>query len=137
MMSIIEDIEKEFNKNDIKYFKGGDKLDPVLNVPYRGIDNPKNHINIYVSTDEELKIVKFTFLERANKNIAIEIIREKILDLNSHLYFGTLSMRSDSNTIEYRIDYQLNDAIFSFKKYNIFIIRCVETYELMQKEDII
>lgn len=136
-MTILENIEKTFNENKIRYFKGVDETKQILNVPYRGIDNETNHINIYIDIDEELEIITFTFLESANKNIDIETIRDKLLNLNSQLVSGALSMRSNSNTIEYKLSYQLKDKNFSFEQYNIYIVKCVQVYEMMQKEDII
>lgn len=136
-MNILENVEKVFSENDIKYFKGNDSNENILSVPYRGIQDQKNHIIIYMDVDEKLKMIKFTFAEKKNDKFEISTIKSKLLDLNSSLILGNLSMRSESDTIEYRIDYQLNEDSFSFDKYNIFIVRCIKVYERLKEEDLI
>lgn len=108
-----------------------------MNVPYRGIKNQKNHISIYMDIDENSKTIKFTFTEKKNNKIDISVIKSKLLDINSSLNFGNLSMRTNSDTIEYKIDYQLNQESFSFEQYNIYIIRCINVYEKLQEEELI
>lgn len=136
-MNILENVEKVFSENGIKYFKGNDSNENILSVPYRGIEDQKNHINIYMDVDEKLKMIKFTFAEKKNDKFEISTIKSKLLDLNSSLIIGNLSMRSESDTIEYRVDYQLNEDSFSFDKYNKFIVRCIRVYEKLKEEDLI
>ena len=136
-MTIFESIEKTFNEKKINYFKGNNSSDNIFNLPYRGILKPKNHINIYMEVNEELRIITFTFLEKAKNGKDDVTIKTKLLDLNAILAYGALSMRSDSDTIEYRIDYQLNDDDFSFDQYNRYIVRCIKVYEKLQEDEII
>ena len=137
-MSIIKDIETAFKQNGIKYLKGSNIKEQIFNVPYRGIANPQNHINIYIDVDEESRLVVFKLVEKLNKSMDIEDARTKLLDLNSNLNLGTLSMRSNSDTIEYKADYQLNEnCVFSFDKYIVFIIKCIDVYEEMKNKDLI
>lgn len=136
-MNIRDAIKSKFDEKGINYFQGSNKNENIFNVPYRGIQNRNNHINIYLDVDEELKIIKFTFIEKMNSvNEEIDI-KSKLLDLNSSLNFGSLSMRSDSDTIEYKVDYQLYDDDFSFDQYNKFIVYCVTVYEKLKEEGII
>ena len=60
-MSILNNVENVFAEKGIKYLKGNDSNANILNVPYRGIKNKSNHINIYMDIDEEQHIIKFTF----------------------------------------------------------------------------
>lgn len=136
-MNILKNVEKVFSENHIRYFKGNDPNENILSVPYRGIEDRKNHINIYMDIDEKLKMIKFTFAEKKNDNINVSTIKSKLLDLNSSLVFGNLSMRSESDTIEYRVDYQLNEDSFSFDRYNMFIVYCIKVYEKLKEEDLI
>lgn len=137
-MSIAKKIETIFQQHDIKYLKGNNIEEQIFNVPYRGISNPKNHINIYIGVDENTKIIMFKLIEKLNRSMDIEEARIKLLDLNSALNLGSLSMRSNSDTIEYKVDYQLNDiSSLSYDGYITFIIKCIEVYEEMKKRDII
>lgn len=137
MMSILKSIEKTLDEKEVRYFKGNDITGQIFNVPYRGIRNKKNHINIYINIDEELGVITFNFLEKVNKDVKIDIIREKLLDLNSQLSFGTLCMRSDSDNIEYKLDCKLNNKRIDFDQYNLYIVRCIMVYEELQKMEII
>ncbi len=136
-MSILSNVENVFAEKGIKYLKGNDSNANILNVPYRGIINESNHINIYMDIDEEQQIIKFTFECKANSNQEITDIKSKLLDLNSSLNFGNLSMRNDSDTIEYKIDYRVDEDSFSFDEYSKNIIRCISVYENLKEKDLI
>lgn len=135
-MNIYDIIKNTLDEHDINYFQGNNASEKIFNVPYRGIKNRSDHVNIYLDVDEELKIVKFTFIEKVNKSNG-DIDYTKILDLNYSLKLGSLSMRSDSDTIEYKLDYQLFDDVFSFEQYNKFIVYCITVYEKLKEEGII
>lgn len=138
MKNILDEIKNIFEENRIKYFSGNESNKNIFNLPYRGIENEKNHVNIYMDVDEFQEIIKFMFIEKANKtNKSVEEIKSNLLDINSSLNFGSLSMRSDSDTIEYKVDYQLNGESFSFQQYNKFIVRCINVYELLKKDELI
>lgn len=137
MMNILNEIEKVFNENNVRYKKETDKKNKILKVIYRGIGNEKNRITIYIDTNNPLNLINFFFLAKINESVSIDIVREKLLDLNTKLVLGTLSMGSDSNIIEYRLDYSLNDHIFSYDVYNRNIVLCIKVYERLQKEGII
>lgn len=136
-MSILNNVEKVFAEKGIKYLKGNNSNIGILNVPYRGIRNKNNHINIYMDIDEDQQIIKFTFEGKANDNYEISDIKSKLLDINATLNFGNLSMRNDSDTIEYRIDYKVEKDSFSFDEYNRNIIRCINVYEKLKENDLI
>lgn len=87
--------------------------------------------------DEEQQVIKFTFEGKANNNHEISDIKSKLLDINATLNFGNLSMRNDSDTIEYRIDYKVEEDSFSFDEYNKNIIRCINVYENLKENDLI
>lgn len=137
MMSILNNVENVFAEKGIKYLKGNDSNANILNVPYRGIKSKSNHINIYMDIDEEQYIIKFTFEGKTNSNHEISDIKSKLLDINSSLNFGNLSMRNDSDTIEYRIDYKVEKDSFSFDEYNKYIVRCINVYEELKENDLI
>lgn len=136
-MSILKNIEKTFNEHEIRYFKGNDITGQIFNVPYCGIDNKNNHINIYIDIDEENESITFNFLEKVNKNAEIDTVRKKLLDLNSDLAFGILCMRSDSDKIEYKLDCKLKNKKINFDEYNLYIVRCIKIYEELQKMEIV
>ena len=136
-MNIRKTIEKTFESKKIKYFKGNGENDNVFNLPYRGIIVESNHINIYMEVIEELGIIKFTLIEKANMKIDINELKARLLDINSKLNFGTLSMRNESDTIEYKVDYQLCDSEFSYEQYNKFVARCITMYEELKKLELI
>lgn len=136
-MNILKSVEKTFSEKQIKYFKGNNSNSNILNVPYRGINNKKLHVNIYMDIDEETRIIKFTFAEKRSEKIDIQDLKSKLLNLNSLLNYGNLSMRNNSDTIEYKVEYQMNNEEFSFDSYNMFIIRCICVYEKLKEEDLI
>lgn len=135
-MKIIENIEKSFNENKIYYLKESNHS-IVYKLLYCGIEKKENRIKIYMDVDLQNGVLKYLFAEKSNNKIDIATIRERLLDINSTLTLGSLSMRKESNIIEYRIDYQLNGNQFSFKKYNQNIVICIKVYERLQQEGLI
>lgn len=133
MKTITNNVEKMLNENKIKYFKGKDV--DIYNIPYRGIKNPNNHVFIYLTIDNDLDIVIISILEKANKNRDLFEIKSQLLDLNADIQFGTLSMRNNSDSIEFVIKQQLGS--FSFEDYKTSIIQCVNIYEKLKAESII
>jgi len=136
-MSILSTIEKCFEKNNIKYFQGNDSNENIINLPYRGINDRESKISIYLEVDEESERIIYKFIKNANKDKQRNEIQEILLDLNSSLNYGVLSMRADSNTIEYRLDQEIVDDKFSFDKYNSNIIICIKVYEELKERDLI
>ena len=136
-MNVREQAEKILSENNVNFFKGYGETENVFNLPYRGISNSKHHINIYMEFIEELNIIKFMLIEKANKNIDLNDLKSSLLNINSLLNFGTLSMRNDSDTVEYKVDYQLNTEDFSFEQYQKFIVCCIKTYENLKNDDLI
>jgi hypothetical protein len=135
-MSLQKNIEKIFDEHGINYFKGNKGNENILNVPYKGIKDPENRINIFLVIDEDAMVVKFTFSEQSNRAMAVENVKSQLLDINASLDFGFLSMKSDSNSLEYRLDYLVRDE-FLFEQYNKFIVRCIKVYETLKDRAII
>ena len=46
MKNILDEIKNIFEENGIKYFSGNESNKNIFNLPYRGIENEKNHVNI-------------------------------------------------------------------------------------------
>lgn len=136
-MGLIKDIEDVFNENKVKYFKGNNDTSNIINVIYRGIKNKENHINIYLDIDESSNCIRFIFTEKCNPSADLDMVKSQLLDLNATIPAGTLSMRNESDSIEYRADYIVAEDKFSFKTYNIFIVHCVKVYESLQEKEII
>lgn len=138
MNKLLDDVKKTFAEHKIKYFSGNNSNENILNLPYRGIENTQNHVNIYMAVDNKLNVIKFMVVEKANMPSKTEAeIKSKLLDINSTLNFGALSMRNDSDSIEYKIEYELFDEPFSFSLYNKYIVRCITVYEKLKEEDLI
>lgn len=134
-MSILENVQKVFDEKKIYYFSAKNTEDNLLYVPYRGITDKNNRIDIYLEILEDLNIIRLNFIEELiNKEDSVKSI---LLDLNASLSFGTLSLRNNSNLVEYRVDYQLNNNPFSFEQYQQFIICCINIYEKLKAEHII
>ena len=136
-MGTQENIEKVLNENNIKFLKGNKDNDNVYNLPYKGFENKSYHINVFMEIIEEFDIVRFMLIEKANKEIDINAIKSSLLDLNSMLKFGILSMRNESDTIEYKVDYKLGDEGFEFDQYIDFVILCLKMYETLKKDNLI
>lgn len=136
-MNILNSVENMFKQKGVKYLKSNNSNANILNVLYQGIKNKKNRINIYMDIDEDLQIIKFSFTEKMNNTYKISDIAPELLDINSSITFGNLSKRRDSEAIEYRIDYQINNNSFSFGDYNKNIIRCINVYEKLKEDKII
>lgn len=136
-MSIREQAEKILLENNIKYFKGSGETENIFSLPYRGIKNPENHITIYMEFIEDMNIIKFMLIEKANKSMDINGIKSALLNINSMLNFGALSMRNDSDTVEYKVYYQLGENGFLFDQYQKFIICCIRTFEDLKNDDLI
>lgn len=138
-MSTLKDIESVLNEHHIKFFKGNENTNTknIFNLPYRLVNDESGHINIYMEFIEDLNIIRFMFIEKANNKIDINSIKSALLDINSSLDFGVLSMKNESDTIEYKIDFQLGENGFTFIQYQYFISRCIRIYEKLKKDGLI
>lgn len=130
---------KTFKENNINYFKSNNSDRGILSLPYRGIKDSNEHLTIYLEVDEKSKVVIFNFMEVANKKIERSQLQQTLLELNASAVAGSLSMWSDSDTIEYRLDYEINDDDddFSFSLYNRNIVRCINMYERLKEMDLV
>lgn len=138
MMSVREQVEKTLSEKHINYFKGSGTSDNIFSLPYRGINNEKDHVIVYMEVIEDIRTIRFTLIEKANRDKAISSVQSDLLDLSSKLNFGNLSMQSDSDTIEYRIEYQLDVGTeFSYNTYNVFIVRCLNVFDELRERDLI
>lgn len=136
-MSLLQEIKNSFDEREIKYFQGNAQNENIINVPYRGIKNEKNIINIYMEIYDDLNLIKFSFSEELNDNVNITHAQSELLNLNASLNFGKLAMRLNSHTIEYEIKYLINQDSFSFEEYTIYIIRCINVYEELRENGLI
>lgn len=137
-MSILEQVESTLNEKHIKYFKGNGTSSNIFCLPYRSIDYQRAYTTIYMEIIEDTYTIKFTLAEKANVDKDISSIKNDLLDLNSDLNFGSLSMQNGSAIIEYRVDYQLDDgAEFSYITYNVFIVRCLNVFDELRKRNLI
>ena len=135
-MKLIEEILNSFKKNDVIYF-GNDEESGIINVIYSGLNNADNRISIILTVNEDSNIVTFIFIKKIKDDTDKMEIMSKLLDLNSCIANGVLSMKTSSNNVQYKIDYFVNDDHFSFDKYNIYILACIMLYERLQEENII
>ena len=136
-MGLIDNIQENFDKNGIQYFKKCN-LGNMMIVPYRGIEDGSMSINIYIDINIDLDKINFYFIEKRNKKNSINKIRSELLDINSSLEFGSFAMQNDSDSIEYHVDYMINNENdFSFEQYNYFVIRCIRAYELLKDKELI
>ena len=134
-MSILDGVQKIFEEKDVYYFRGRNTEDNLLYVPYQGIEDKNNHVDIYLEIFEDLKVIRFTFIEKiSHRRDEVESV---LLNLNADLNFGSLSLRSETDLVEYRIDYQLGEDAFSYEQYKKFIICCISIYEKLKSEYII
>lgn len=134
-MNMLEKIQKVFDEREIYYFNSNNTQDNLIYVPYRGIKDKDNHIDIYLEIHEELRIIRFNFIEKVIYKR--DDVKSLLLDINATLNFGSLSIRNDSDLVQYRVDYQLGDDEFSFEQYKRFIVCCINTYEKLKEESII
>lgn len=136
-MILIQNITDILDKNGIKYFQGNDQNANIINLPYSGIKNKKNHIQIYLEILSSANLLRFTIIEHSNKNIETSELKSQLLDLNSYIDMGTFAMKNDSDTIIYKIDYILDKDGFNFFIYNFYITQCIKAYEILQEKEII
>lgn len=137
MMKILDQVKKTLETKKVKYLIGNNNNSNILCVPYRGIKNNNNHIVIYMEINEELQLISFTFFEKVTDKIALSSVKTKLLDINASLNYGNLGMKKDSNNVEFKVDYPLNNFDFTFDEYTLYIIRCINVYEILKENKLI
>ena len=130
-------IEKMLKENGIKYFSGKNETQNILTFPFVGIKDENNHVFVYMELDKKNKMVTFRIAEDVNKDKDINVLRTELLDLNSRLNVGSLSMSSDSDIVEYKIDLIVGEAELDYKLFLRHIIYCVHLYEKLKEDALI
>lgn len=136
-MNIFEVVKESLDQHNIMYIERNDLDKRYLTIPYKGIKDSTNHIHLCLKIDEDLKVVTFTFTETRSEGVDIDHLKSELLDLSSSLRFGNLSMRDRSSTIRFHINYQVNQGVFSFEKYSIYTLCCINVYEKLKERGLI
>lgn len=130
-------IEKMLKENGIKYFSGKNETQNIFTFPFLGIKSEENRVLVYMELDKKNRIVIFRIAEDVNKNKDMNELKTELLDLNSRLNTGSLSMSSDSDIVEYKIDLYLGANDMDFKQFMKHIACCVHIYEKLKDDAII
>lgn len=130
-------IEKMLKENGIKYFSGKNETQNIFSFPFKGIKNEDNHVFVYMELDKRNRTITFRIAEDINKDKNINILRAELLDLNSRLNVGSLSMSSDSDIVEYKIDLVLGEADLDYSSFLRHVIYCVHMYEKLKDDALI
>lgn len=135
-MNLLKKVKETLDEKKINYFQGNEENTNILHLPYRGIVNKHTHINIYMEILSSIDLIRFTWIAKSNSMADISELKSQLLDLNSSLNIGSLSMKNDSDSILYKADYVI-ESDFSFDTYNFYIVQCVKIYEKLRERDII
>lgn len=120
------------NVSDVKFFEPNDENASLI-IPYYGLDK-NTSINIYCDIINNLNLIKLGFISEINKEIDINTLKSGLLDLNSKIILGSLSLEAESNKIKYSIDYVIDDENDLTKaKYNNYIYQSLSVYSQLVK----
>jgi len=131
-MTQLEKITKMLKENGIIYFQGNSENENVFNLPYSGIEYPDDSVNVYMEIIEPINIIRFSIYRMLNGISDNAELKSKLLDLNSSLTVGAFALQSDSNLIEYNVDYTIGDNDLPFKLYNYYVGQCVKAFEKLK-----
>ena len=98
-----EVFEQYFNEKDLIFFKNKQKDVDVYLLPYR-IKDKKIKIDINVIASKNKNLCRIGFKSKLNPSIDY---REKLLDMNSKLDYGSLSVESGSDYVAFNINFKL------------------------------
>lgn len=129
--------EKYFNFLDeqaIKYFKPSDDSNQII-IPYK-VFKTENKLNVFCEIYDELDLIKFGFIQNKNPQVNSYELKSGLLDMNSKIMFGTLSLEENSNIIKYSIDFIVDEETdLTLKNYRNKILMCLDVYtKLLEKE---
>lgn len=114
-------------KNNIHSLKNTNQK--YFYMPYK---SDKKNIRVYIFANiiDEMNTIKFGFqgiLKVDKRNL--DETREHLLDLNSRLTTGALSLKKNSNVVEYSINYTVeDDEDIDIERYNRIIVFCMNLY---------
>ncbi len=132
-----EKVESFIKDEKIRAFSETDKSHYI--IPYRW--KSKNiKLTIYIDIYEQQHLFKISFKSKIKESSSYGMneIKDTLLDLNSKLLLGTISLQSNSNTLVYSIDYNIEeDKEISEKTYNKYIMYCFTLYDDLITKNII
>ncbi len=129
----VEAFDDYFKTNDIIFYKREMDGEIILYLlPYRIMKKYRIDINLFVFSDSPFCRMFFKCPLNTKKDCS-----KRILEINSEMDSGSLSIEPNSNTITFRIDFNISsyskiDSIYEAKLYACFLV-----YEKLFKENII
>ena len=122
-------------RNELKSLRDTDGIHYYL--PYSPKEK-KNRIMIFAHIFEESRIIKIGFRAPLKEENDIDDIRMILLDLNSRLKMGALSLEKDSNEIIFSIDYTVeDDENIDVERYHRIILYNISMYFDLLKRQLI
>lgn len=130
-------IEKMLKENGIKYLTGKNETKNIFTFSFIGIKDEQNRIVIYMELDKKNNLIVFRTAEEYNKAKDINELKTQLLDFNARLATGTVSMSTESNLVEYRVNYHTEQQEFDFYQFIKRIACCIFVYETLKEEELI
>lgn len=130
-------IEKMLKENGIKYLTGKNETKNIFTFSFVGIKDENNRIVIYMELDKKNNLIVFRTAEECNKSKDINEIKTQLLDFNARLATGTVSMPTESNLVEYRLNFHTETQELDFKQFIKQIACCVFVYETLKEDELI
>ena len=116
-------IENLLKENNLIYYKRELNTGAIFIVPYRLVKfGVKLHIKIII--DNELKYYKMGFDCKKSND---EELTEKLLNLNSKLQDGVLSISTDSDEVSFRINMNICDELV-WETYKNILYQCFAVF---------
>lgn len=129
----IEAFDYYFKTNDIIFYKREMEDEILLYLlPYRILEKYRININLFVFSNSPFCRMFFKCTLNTNKDYS-----KKILEINSEIDSGNLSIEPNTNTITFRMDFNLSSYSDIGSIYEIKLYECFLVYKKLFKERII
>lgn len=128
-----EIFEQYFNEKDLIFFKSKKKDIDVYLLPYR-IKDKKIKVDINVIASKNKNLCRIGFKSKLNPNIDY---REKLLDMNSKLDYGSLSVESGSDYVAFNINFKFFEDSNIETLYRNNLVRSISVFIDLVEDNII
>lgn len=127
-------LEDFFNKNDLVFYKREEKSSTIFLLPYR-ISKQKLRVDIRILAIDNSNMCRMSFTKRLN--LTNNDFSEELLNMNSELINGNLSVASNSKHVLFNVNFSIDDEENVKKEYEKNLYMCFGVLTKLYNKDII
>lgn len=128
-------LEDFFKFKNLVFYKREEKNSIIFLLPYRfSANGEKFVVEINISVSRESALCRIGFTETLNMDVDFG---KELLDMNSELIEGKLSVVSDSDQVSFNTIFYVFDKTDIENMYNKYLYNCLLTYYKLCQKNII